>query len=822
MPRLLAAGGHSKTLCEGGNLIGADGSADVRLRPELGIAPQHYRIASAADGWELTPLAGSLTLLNGMPVAGPTPVRSGDQITAGQVVLTFEEIAALPSLPAEVQVPPSASVEGPSHAPDEPPPLPPPEPATSPKEAGEEPPRSRVPRWALVALAVAALAGGGVATWKTGLLGGGDGGTSDTAAGVRSEFHPPATTPPIVPDEAASHFDLLAEFSPPDPDLGFTLNAPQLLSVYRDWVERHPELPDERALFDQIQDLIQFDLTGVVRLSHIVKLDDAVMKNGRLSDSVATGTFVATFARPLDPTDVQAPLPPDSLVPERDAKGERYYRLHERFGTDTRIFVKGRSLVVAYDIPGDLGADPSSRVLKELRDRGGRAGGDALIMSARLSEVPREALHSAAAGSPVPDHVLVALRLDAGVELLFEGDFAEAADAAAVVQKFGDSIGALRELAQEHDVSLPPAIVALLGAKHYAEDDRARLEIKLTRAELDSMVADAMRGAAASGQVARAKRNAQNLASVCAAAVAAGCTDFEGPTPSVEQACLKLVAGVKGTGTFGDTEFRVPNLSTAEIAAAAEHLDFDEKARILFYTPDKNPHPAAAVRDSPLPMMLRELFGLGDPPEATHRRNAQNLAAVYASATAAGVDWGDVDSAEEVVRILTTEGVSGSGDFETVVFKITNLSREQVAGSLAYLDWDREDGGLIYRPAGSRRQRAPEQFTFDPEVTDFGYLGRAGEEPEELPLAARHAQHVALTYMAASSCGAPDLAKVNDVDSAIDLLAEGVYGSAESGFDKTLFKIDPLDAAQRTAAAEYLVWDGPAQAPVFHNPPPGR
>ena len=84
----------------------------------------------------------------------------------------------------------------------------------------------------------------------------------------------------------------------------------------------------------------------------------------------------------------------------------------------------------------------------------------------------------------------------------------------------------------------------------------------------------------------KAKRNAQNLASVCASAVAAG-ADL-GSSSSVNAIVNQIVSpgltGSKDSG-FDSTVFKVPNLTNEEKMAASQHLSYDAQAKMIVYSP---------------------------------------------------------------------------------------------------------------------------------------------------------------------------------------------------------------------------------------------
>ncbi len=72
----------------------------------------------------------------------------------------------------------------------------------------------------------------------------------------------------------------------------------------------------------------------------------------------------------------------------------------------------------------------------------------------------------------------------------------------------------------------------------------------------------------------KAKRNAQNLASVYSSAVAAGAS-FTGTTSS--ELSWQLVEGVVGADSFSTTNFQVPNMAAAEITNAGAYLEYVAK-----------------------------------------------------------------------------------------------------------------------------------------------------------------------------------------------------------------------------------------------------
>ena len=84
----------------------------------------------------------------------------------------------------------------------------------------------------------------------------------------------------------------------------------------------------------------------------------------------------------------------------------------------------------------------------------------------------------------------------------------------------------------------------------------------------------------------KAKRNAQNLASVCASAVAAGADlgDAANVTSIINKLVTPGLTGGKDSG-FDSTVFKVPNLSNEERMAASQHLSYDAQAKMIVYSP---------------------------------------------------------------------------------------------------------------------------------------------------------------------------------------------------------------------------------------------
>jgi len=88
-------------------VLGRATSAEVRL-DERTVSRRHAEVRQAASGWVAADLGTQNgTFVNGTRIAGPTPLKSGDRLTLGEVTLCFEdavEEAASPQPVAEVKL----------------------------------------------------------------------------------------------------------------------------------------------------------------------------------------------------------------------------------------------------------------------------------------------------------------------------------------------------------------------------------------------------------------------------------------------------------------------------------------------------------------------------------------------------------------------------------------------------------------------------------------------------------------------------------------------------------------------------------------------
>ncbi|NLT70652.1 MAG: prepilin-type N-terminal cleavage/methylation domain-containing protein [Verrucomicrobiaceae bacterium] len=85
--------------------------------------------------------------------------------------------------------------------------------------------------------------------------------------------------------------------------------------------------------------------------------------------------------------------------------------------------------------------------------------------------------------------------------------------------------------------------------------------------------------------------------------------------------------------------------------------------------------------------------------EATARRNAQNIASVFASAQAAGLRFGgtSTSAADITEAIVTGAKVTEKGPFEDTWFGVPGLTDDDQTAALTYLAYDANSDQLLYR-----------------------------------------------------------------------------------------------------------------------------
>lgn len=85
--------------------------------------------------------------------------------------------------------------------------------------------------------------------------------------------------------------------------------------------------------------------------------------------------------------------------------------------------------------------------------------------------------------------------------------------------------------------------------------------------------------------------------------------------------------------------------------------------------------------------------------EATARRNAQNVASVFASAQAAGLNFAasSTTPADIVQAVVTGAKVTEKGPFENTWFGVPGLTSADQTAALTYLTYDTNSAQLLYK-----------------------------------------------------------------------------------------------------------------------------
>lgn len=83
--------------------LGRSTSAELSFPEDNGLSRRHLSLERDGDGWAITDLASKNgTILNGQKLAGRAPLKSGDRITAGHLILIYDSASARQSRPVVV------------------------------------------------------------------------------------------------------------------------------------------------------------------------------------------------------------------------------------------------------------------------------------------------------------------------------------------------------------------------------------------------------------------------------------------------------------------------------------------------------------------------------------------------------------------------------------------------------------------------------------------------------------------------------------------------------------------------------------------------
>lgn len=83
-----------------------------------------------------------------------------------------------------------------------------------------------------------------------------------------------------------------------------------------------------------------------------------------------------------------------------------------------------------------------------------------------------------------------------------------------------------------------------------------------------------------------------------------------------------------------------------------------------------------------------------------HKRNAQQIAALYNSARVAGASLPDGDDMTQVIQVLA-EGVQGSNTLSTMKFQLSKMDQDQLEGAKQYLQWQPQERFINYAGAAA-------------------------------------------------------------------------------------------------------------------------
>jgi serine phosphatase RsbU (regulator of sigma subunit) len=103
--QVLTPDGNSRLIqLEGERLIlGRSSSVELCFPEDNGLSRQHLAIERNGDGWALRDLASKNgTILNGTKVAERVPLKAGDRIMAGHLILVYDGDASAPSQPVVI------------------------------------------------------------------------------------------------------------------------------------------------------------------------------------------------------------------------------------------------------------------------------------------------------------------------------------------------------------------------------------------------------------------------------------------------------------------------------------------------------------------------------------------------------------------------------------------------------------------------------------------------------------------------------------------------------------------------------------------------
>jgi len=174
-------------------------------------------------------------------------------------------------------------------------------------------------------------------------------------------------------------------------------------------------------------------------------------------------------------------------------------------------------------------------------------------------------------------------------------------------------------------------------------------------------------------------------------------------------------------------------------------------------------------------------------------RNAQNLASVSASASAAGAELDASATTEEAIRTMV-KGVNGGGSFADTRFYVPNLRESDIAAAAAHLSVDKNSGRLDYSPS----EEAMAQTEYEERSR------RSGSRNNSASYNKRNAQNLVSVCSSAYAAGA-DLEQFSTGEEVIDALVKGINGGGS--FSTTRFQVPRLTKSDIEGASKYMKYD---------------
>lgn len=295
-------------------------------------------------------------------------------------------------------------------------------------------------------------------------------------------------------------------------------------------------------------------------------------------------------------------------------------------------------------------------------------------------------------------------------------------------------------------------------------------------------------------------RTARSLSAVFATVKATGSTELDS-VKTVEEAIQRLNKGVNGSGAFAGKVF-VAKTTPEQAAAARRHLTMDLIQHTLTLTPD-------GMSQSEYNLKLRA-NQTSQAPQSTvavtaheAQQVARRLVAVFDAAVAIGSkDIDQLQTLDQVVERLTTDGLVGAGAFEGKRI-YTRAKPGESEAAKTYLKFDSFTKTLSFssgasRPSMSGNETRPNVMNVSREVRQ--------SPPSEISAtqAERKAIDLAATYETATAGSTSNFADAHTLEDVIQLLNAGVEGAGVFAGRRFYFKTTPAETA---AVRPYLKFD---------------